>query len=471
MLFTSGSTGRPKGVSVGSRALDNAILSMAQRPGIGMRDTLASVTTISFDIALLEILAPLATGARLRLVDPYTARDGRALCRLLQAEAVTVLQATPATWKLLREAGLHAPALRSWCGGEALKADLADWLQVSTAEVWNLYGPTETTIWSSVGQLGNTTAGVHVGQAIAQTTVCLVDEDLAMTLDGAIGEVAISGAGVSRGYPGQAGRTGRQFVPAIDGSGERMYLTGDMGRWRSDGQLEILGRIDRQLKIQGFRIEPDEIEQALLVARGVGDAVAAVVPAASVGETGEPVLLAWVVAEKGATLDPHALRLQLMERLPNYMVPAQILTLAALPLTPNRKVDVSALPLPAALRAAATASISPQDTTGDEPQVVTTDEPLTQVVALLMGRVLGLGRAADAHDDFFSLGGQSLLAMQLRTLLERFTSLGVDLRLIFDLRTPARIACGLSQLTGGEGLAQRASDTLQQIETPGDHGA
>ncbi|MFN8704851.1 MAG: amino acid adenylation domain-containing protein [Rhodospirillales bacterium] len=471
MLFTSGSTGRPKGVSVGSRALDNAILSMAQRPGIGMRDTLASVTTISFDIALLEILAPLATGARLRLVDPYTARDGRALCRLLQAEAVTVLQATPATWKLLREAGLHAPALRSWCGGEALKADLADWLQVSTAEVWNLYGPTETTIWSSVGQLGNTTAGVHVGQAIAQTTVCLVDEDLAMTLDGAIGEVAISGAGVSRGYPGQAGRTGRQFVPAIDGSGERMYLTGDMGRWRSDGQLEILGRIDRQLKIQGFRIEPEEIEQALLVARGVGDAVAAVVPAASVGETGEPVLLAWVVAEKGATLDPHALRLQLMERLPNYMVPAQILTLAALPLTPNRKVDVSALPLPAALRAAATASISPQDTTGDEPQVVTTDEPLTQVVALLMGRVLGLGRAADAHDDFFSLGGQSLLAMQLRTLLERFTSLGVDLRLIFDLRTPARIACGLSQLTGGEGLAQRASDTLQQIETPGDHGA
>lgn len=464
MLFTSGSTGRPKGVGVGAGALDNAILSMAQRPGIGVRDTLASVTTISFDIALLEILAPLAAGARLRLVDPDTARDGRALSRLLQKEAVTVLQATPATWKLLREAGLHAPALRSWCGGEALKADLADWLHASTAEVWNLYGPTETTIWSSVGQLNG--ASVHVGQAIAQTTLCLVDNDLALALDGAVGEVAIAGAGVSRGYAGQAARTARQFVPAIDGSGERMYLTGDLGRWRPDGRLEILGRVDRQLKIQGFRIEPEEVEQALLAASGVGDAVAAVVPAASVGETGEPVLLAWVVAAPGAALDPQALRLQLQQRLPTYMVPAQVLTLAALPLTPNRKVDLAALPLPASLRAVAAVSVTQPSPTGGEPPI----EPLTQVVALLMARVLGLGRAAGAHDDFFSLGGQSLLAMQLRSLLERFAGLDVDLRLIFDLRTPASMAHGLSQLTGADGLAQRARDTLQNLEAPTGHG-
>jgi len=476
MLFTSGSTGRPKGVGVGMQALNNAILSLAQRPGIGEHDTLASVTTLSFDIALLEILAPLAAGARLRLVDPHTARDGRALGRLLQAETVTLLQATPATWKLLRQAGLQAPALRSWCGGEALQADLANWLQANTAGVWNLYGPTETTIWSSVGRLDG--SSVHVGQAIAQTTVCLVDQDLSMALDGAVGEVAIAGAGVSRGYTGQAGRTARQFVPAINSSGERMYLTGDLGRWRPDGQLEILGRIDRQLKIQGFRIEPEEIEQALLAVTGVAEAVAAVVPSASVGETGEAVLLTWIVAAPGAALDPQVLRLHLQQRLPHYMVPAQVLVLESLPLTPNRKVDISALPLPASLRAVSApppnlntapsaTDDGPASTRVDEP----TTEPLTQVVALLMARVLGMAHAASAHDDFFSLGGQSLLAMQLRTLLERFSGVDVELRLIFDLRTPARIAHGLRQLHGADELAQRASDALSHFEAPIDNGA
>ena len=476
MLFTSGSTGRPKGVGVSMQALNNAILSMAQRPGIGAQDTLASVTTLSFDIALLEILAPLSAGARLRLVDSHTARDGRALGRLLQAETVTVLQATPATWKLLRQAGLQAPALRSWCGGEALQADLANWLQANTAGVWNLYGPTETTIWSSVGRLDG--SSVHVGQAIAQTTVCLVDHDLSMALDGAMGEVAIAGMGVSRGYAGQAGRTARQFVPAINGSGERMYLTGDLGRWRPDGQLEILGRIDRQLKIQGFRIEPEEIEQALLAVTGVADAVAAVVPAASVGETGEAVLLAWIVAAPGAALDPQALRLRLQQRLPHYMVPAQVLVLEGLPLTPNRKVDIAALPLPASLRAATTTLTSgtttpslteglPSSTRNDAPPA----EPLTQVVALLMARVLGMARAASAHDDFFSLGGQSLLAMQLVSLLERFAGVDVELRLIFDLRTPARIAHEMCQLHDADELAQRARDALIHFAAPTGHGA
>ncbi|WP_136068898.1 amino acid adenylation domain-containing protein, partial [Modicisalibacter radicis] len=345
VIYTSGSTGRPKGVMVRHHALSHFLHSMQQAPGLSAEDTLVAVTSLSFDIAALELYLPLISGARVVLASRETTRDGRALGELLDREAATVLQATPAGWRLLRTAGWpwepqHGRArVKGLCGGEALPPDLAEDLLAQGVELWNLYGPTETTIWSATTRVEDSRPAL--GGAIAATQLYVLDGALNLTPPGVAGELYLGGVGLARGYLQRSGLTAERFVADPFGSGERLYRTGDLVRWRADGQLEYLGRIDHQVKVRGFRIELGEIEARLLAQSAVREAVVV----AQEGPGGAR-LVAYVVPQGDVELDTVALRERLGQGLPDYMVPSACVVLEALPLTPNGKVDRQALPVP-----------------------------------------------------------------------------------------------------------------------------
>ncbi|WP_336116592.1 amino acid adenylation domain-containing protein, partial [Streptomyces sp. PTD9-10] len=338
VLYTSGSTGRPKGVVVPHGALRNFLAGMRPVVGPAPGDRWLAVTTFGFDIALLEVFGPLVTGATLVLASRETVRDPQALAALAQAEGVSVMQATPSLWRaLLDEAPGALEGLRVLVGGEALDPVLARELSASAASVVNMYGPTETTIWSTSAPV--TGAEVSIGGPLANQRVYVLDGALRLVPPGVPGELYIAGDGVARGYLGRAGLTAGRFVADPFGpAGSRMYRTGDVVRWNADGRLVFVGRADDQVKIRGHRIELGEIEARLRAQPGVGAAVAAVSP----GPDGVPRLIGYVVG----TEDTAAVRAALTASLPEYMVPSAIVALDAVPLTPNGKTDRRALPVP-----------------------------------------------------------------------------------------------------------------------------
>jgi amino acid adenylation domain-containing protein len=265
-IYTSGSTGQPKGVQISHRAVVNFLTSMQQAPGITASDTLLSVTTLSFDIAALEWYLPLISGARLVLVSRKTSVDGAALASVIKDSNVTMMQATPATWRLLLEAQWQgSDSLKILCGGEALTGELAASLLERCGALWNMYGPTETTIWSLVQQVKNVERGViEIGRPIANTQVYILNAHAQPTPWGVPGELCIGGAGLARGYLHRPDLTAHKFVPDPFGTkGERLYRTGDLARYLPDGRVEFLGRLDHQVKLRGYRIELGEIESAL----------------------------------------------------------------------------------------------------------------------------------------------------------------------------------------------------------------
>ena len=340
VLYTSGSTGRPKGVPVAHRALVNFLGSMAREPGLGPNDTLLAVTTLSFDIAGLEIWLPLTVGARVALATRDEAADGRRLASRINAVGATMLQATPATWRLLVAANWDgAPHLTMLCGGEALTPDLAAALLPRGRALWNMYGPTETTIWSSLQRV-RSGEPVGLGHPIANTQLYVVGEDGEPAPAGVAGELLIGGDGVATGYLRRPDLTAERFIAdrfrAIPGA--RLYRTGDLVRRHADGRLEFLGRIDQQVKVRGFRIELGEIEAALVAHPGVRQAAAGV----QLDAVGEPTLVAYYVAA-GDAPQADVLRAHLRVSLPEYMVPTCYLRLAVFPLTPNGKLDRAAL--------------------------------------------------------------------------------------------------------------------------------
>jgi len=406
LIYTSGSTGRPKGVLVPHRAVANLLYSMARTPGLDAGDVLLAVTTLSFDIAVLELLLPLYVGARVVLADAAQVRDPAALRELLQSSAATVLQATPSTWRLLLDSGwTGAPGLRAWIGGEALPADLAPRLLAACAAVWNLYGPTETTVWSSCWRV-QPQQPIAIGWPIANTRIHVLDPHGQPCPIGFPGEIHIGGAGVASGYFDRPQLSAERFVADGLGTepGARLYKTGDLGRWRSDGQLEHLGRIDHQLKLRGYRIEPAEIDAALRAQPGVGDCALSTHTLAA----GDTRLVAYVVPAPGAAVpDVAALRQALRQRLPHYMVPQHIVPLAALPRLPNGKLDRAALPAPAAAETA----VAP----------AATSLPLTaaeQRIAAIWSELLGVPQVLRT-DNFFDLGGHSLLAVRAVLAIEQ----------------------------------------------------
>jgi thioesterase domain-containing protein len=422
VLYTSGSTGHPKGVEVTHRCVVNFLLSMQEHPGLGADDGLLAVTTLSFDIAVLELFLPLTVGARVILLSREAAADGARLLAELSRPDVTAMQATPATWRLLLESGWRpGKPLKVLCGGEALPRSLADGLLQRAGSVWNMYGPTETTVWSALHWLQPGSTPVPIGEPIANTQIYLLDSRLRPVPPGCTGELYIGGVGVARGYHGRPALTAERFVPDPFGTpGGRLYRTGDLARSLPDGTLECLGRVDHQVKVRGFRIELGEIEAALGTHPGVRQAVAV----ARADGAGDKRLAAYVVA---ADVCPTAsdLRAHLKEHLPEYMVPADFVFLPAIPLTPNGKVDRKALPSP---QAGTTAS-----------GYVPPRTPLEIQMAFLWEEVLGR-RPVGITDNFFEIGGHSLLAARLFARIEAVLGRALPLRALFEAPTVEGLA-------------------------------
>jgi amino acid adenylation domain-containing protein len=402
MIYTSGSTGKPKAVAVPHRAVVNFLAAMARTPGLLETDRLLAVTTLSFDIAVLELLLPLAVGAQIVIADREQVSDPAQLHALLERHAVTVMQATPATWRSLIEAGwTGAAGFRALIGGEPLQPALADQLMERTAALWNMYGPTETTVWSTCWQVQSPREGISIGRPIANTSVWILDANGQPCPIGVPGEACIGGLGVALGYHGREALSAERFVPDPwgDEPGARLYRTGDLCRWRHDGVLEHMGRLDHQVKVRGFRIELGEIESVLLG----HPAVAQCVVVTRAEREDDVRLVGYVVLREGEGEGhgaSHALREHLRSELPEYMVPQHLVALPALPLLPNGKIDRSALPAPdiEVARPASRAWLAPE--THEE-----------KAIAAIWAELLGIDRVA-ATDNFFDLGGHSLLAMR-----------------------------------------------------------
>ncbi|TWJ29674.1 amino acid adenylation domain-containing protein [Micromonospora sagamiensis] len=429
LLYTSGSTGRPKGVAVGHRAVLNLLTSFRDDLDLGPGDLFAAVTTLSFDISVVELLLPLMCDVPLLVVGADETGDGPALRRRLADSGATVLQATPATWRLLLAAGGVPPAVRlRVTGGEALPRDLADALLADGAALWNCYGPTETTVYSSGGPVPPAPAAVTIGGPIANTRLHLLDEAFQPVPVGVVGELYVGGAGVARGYHGRPGLTAERFVPDPFGDrpGARLYATGDLARRRPDGRVEYLGRADHQVKVRGFRIEPGEIETLLRARTEVVDAVVT----AWAGGDGDTRLVAYAVPAAGT--DPDTLwervRPALARQLPEYMLPAALVPLAALPLNDNGKVDRKALPAPRWTDPSA-ARVAPRDA-------------VEQLVAEVWQEVLRVDTIG-VHDDFFRLGGHSLLGVRALGRIGAAVEMEVPIPLLFAAPTVAAMAAAL----------------------------
>ncbi|MDH3716644.1 MAG: amino acid adenylation domain-containing protein, partial [Planctomycetota bacterium] len=315
LMYTSGSTGQPKGVQVCHTSVVNFLCSMSRRPGIAPDDTLLSVTTTSFDISVLEIFLPLITGAKVVMVSTEVARDGRRLAESLTDCRATMMQATPATWQMLLDAGWQgARSLNALCGGEALSKDLADQLLPRVANLWNLYGPTETTVWSTVAKITPDDDRITIGRPIDNTSVFILDRKLQPVPVGIVGELYIGGAGVAKGYHENPELTYSRFVPDpfSDNPDARLYRTGDSARYRPDGQIEYLGRKDHQAKIRGFRVELGEIEAVLRQHPAVADTVAAAYEDSTGSQNSR--LAAYVIPRSESLPDTTELREYLQKR-------------------------------------------------------------------------------------------------------------------------------------------------------------
>lgn len=428
VLYTSGSTGNPKGVEISHGALINLLVAMRDRPGFGADDALLAVTTLSFDIAALELFLPLLTGGELIIAPRGVVTDPRQLAELIGEAKPSVMQATPATWRALVEAGWRgSPGLRILCGGEALPRDLADELLTRADEVWNMYGPTETTIWSTVGRVTREEGPVSIGRPIANTVVHVLDRYGNTAPIGVIGELFIGGDGLAQGYRNRPDLTLERFVETRAAPGVRLYRTGDLARYRADGSILLLGRVDNDEKIRGYRVAVEEVEGALMRHDGVAAAAVRSWP----DESGERALVAYLVPRGEAPPSHMALREHLARTLPDYMIPSRFELLPALPMTPNGKVDRKGLPKPGvgAIGAA-------------EPPQGETEERLVAIWRDLL-RIETIGRG----DSFFDLGGHSLLLARLLVRIEQQWGRRIGMAEFFRAPTLRKLASRIDSAT------------------------
>ena len=411
IIYTSGSTGKPKGVMVSHGNVCNFHLCVADLLGIRADDRLLAVTSLSFDIAGLELFLPLIAGACVFIANRATTMDGTLLGSVLTRNRISVLQGTPSIWRLLKEANWQGP-ITALCGGEAIPADVEQYLKSLPGNAFNLYGPTETTIWSMIAPIAKDSArpDLHIGRPIWNTKIYLLDALLGPVATGSAGEIHIGGAGVARGYYNRPDLTAERFIASPFIPGNRLYKTGDLARYRADGNVDFLGRNDFQVKLRGFRIELGEIETRLSAYPAIREAVVLV----REDEPGNKRLVGYYTSDED--IGAEALRAHLAETLPDYMIPAAYVALEVLPLTPNGKLDRKALPRPS------------DDAYGrsmyEEPV-----GPVETTLARIWSEVLGIEKVS-RNDNFFDLGGHSLLAVRM---LERMRRAGirVDVRTIF----------------------------------------
>jgi len=455
-IYTSGSTGKPKGVQIYHQSLVNFLNSMREAPGLTESDILLAVTTICFDIAALEIYLPLIVGAKIVLASREVTANGELLLSTLQSCGVTVLQATPATWRLLLAAGWESsPQLKMLAGGEALPRELADRLLEKGGSLWNMYGPTETTVWSTTCHV-NALESRHrrqnvpeaIGRPIANTEIYILDGNLQAVPVGIVGELHIGGDGLALGYLNRPELNAEKFISHLfsDRPGARLYKTGDLARYLSDGNIEYVDRIDNQVKVRGFRIELGEIEAALSQHPDVREAAVVV----REDEPGNKCLVAYaVLGQEDAIVAASELRAFLKDKLPEYMLPSAFVLLEALPLTPNGKVDRKALRAPDTENLPLNAAFAPR----------TREE---QLLAEIWSQVLGV-KQVGIRDNFFELGGHSLLATQLIAKVREAFQVELPLRSLFQSPTVESLAEAIAIAKAHQAIEPRAIVQLPEI--------
>ncbi|MCB0566208.1 MAG: amino acid adenylation domain-containing protein, partial [Phaeodactylibacter sp.] len=429
VIYTSGSTGRPKGVMIEHQALVNFLWSMKKTPGIEERDVLLSITNYTFDISILEIGLPLITGARIVLASSNQQNNPDLLQTLIEKTKPTLFQATPSLWSILIDNRIEGlKNMKLLCGGEALSEHLATKLMNSGKEIWNMYGPTETTIWSSVLKL-EANQRISIGKPIGNTCMYVLSSDLAVLPPGITGELYIGGAGLARGYLNNPELTAEKFIPHPFREGERLYKTGDLARWLPDGNIEFLGRIDHQLKIRGHRIEAGEIEQALLQHPAIQSAVV-------VGEEMEQSkeLVAYLVVEGQVPPNIESLRRYLSKQLPNYMIPAYFVELEELPLTTSGKINRKALS-----RGAGTGS-GPNGHSLASGVIFVAPRTATETTLADIWKAILKRTDIGIYDDFFGLGGNSLRSIRMVALIQQKLDAKVALDEVFAHPTIIELA-------------------------------
>ncbi|MGN5649109.1 amino acid adenylation domain-containing protein [Bacillus sp. Brlt_9] len=441
-IYTSGSTGNPKGVIVPMKALSNFLLAMDDMFSLNENDHLLAVTTFAFDISALEIYLPLISGASLTIAQKEVIQEPSALTALLQEERVTIMQATPTLWQaLVTEYPEKLQGLNVLVGGEALPAHLAKTLKELGCTITNLYGPTETTIWSTVMNIDERESVMPpVGKPIWSTAVYVLDAGLQPVPPGVIGELYIAGEGLASGYLGKTELTAERFVANPYGEqGERMYRTGDLVKWRNDGVLEYVSRADHQIKIRGFRIELAEIETVLQRHEIIKQAVVMV----REDRPNDKRIIAYIVAKEKEMINLSEIRSFVSESLANYMVPSAFVLLEELPLTPNGKVDRKKLPAP--------------DFNEMNKERVARN-PKEEILCDLFAEVLGVSRIS-IDDNFFEMGGHSLLASRLMARIRETLSVELGIGKLFESPTVAELA---KQLDG----AKSARPAIQKVNRP-----
>lgn len=409
IIYTSGTTGAPKAVEITQRNLINLLTSMQEAPGFMESDTLLAITPVSFDIAALELFLPIITGGTVVIASREQVRDPFLLAEAIRSCDCTVVQATPATWRTLIQSGWNDARqdpkrgafkyLRVLCGGEALTGDLAERLLATGAELWNMYGPTETTIWSTIYRVESVTpkqvGPISVGWPIANTQAYILDGNLELSPIGVRGELFLGGAGLAKGYRGQTKQTSERFFEVASVGGSRLYRTGDLAQRKADGTIEVLGRSDNQVKIRGFRVELEAVEATAMQHSQVAAAAARVWPE----QTGEMRLSLYVVGTGKTGPNEAEIRAFMAHTLPEYMIPSDVVLIESMPLTPNGKTDRSQLPVPSAKKS------QPSSTT----YLPAEERRLSEIWSTLLGV-----DQINPDDDFFALGGHSVLVAALQ---------------------------------------------------------
>jgi amino acid adenylation domain-containing protein len=448
VIFTSGSTGVPKGVEVAHGSVVNLLWSMARTLGVGPQDVLVAATTIAFDIAALELFLPLITGGQVVIASRDDVRGGFGLVTLIDKSRATLVQATPSLWRILTEAGFRPrPNLKMLCGGEALPRDLANLLLEHGGKLWNVYGPTETTIWSSIGRVLPDPAPITIGAPVLNTQLYVLDRHFQLVPVGVVGQLFIGGEGLARGYFRRPDLDAGAFfnIELQGGPPQRLYRTGDLARRLPDGSIEILGRVDAQVKLRGFRIELEEIEAVIRRCAGVAASAAAV--ETPVG--GTPRLVGYFVTEPLKSLSSSELATHASAHLPDYMVPSLWMRLEALPLTPNGKLDRKSLPQPDTLH-------------GIPERVITRPRtPLEIALAKIWSDVLQIGEVS-VHDNIFSLGADSIHLFRIAArMMEQ--GIGLEARHLMRHPTIAELAQAANEQPTEMTQAKAAAPSLRSF--------
>lgn len=450
IIYTSGSTGKPKGVQISHRALNNFLYTMMEAPGSTPQDTILSVTTMSFDIFGLELFMPLLNGGRVVIAEREDTLDGASLATLIEKHSATIMQATPSTWRLMLEAGWKGKKdLKILCGGEVFPQDLIDPLLERCDELWNMYGPTETTIWSTIFRIESSNTPILVGSPIANTQTYILDQNLQPLPVGLVGELHIGGDGLSHGYLNRPNLTTEKFIPNpfSDDPKVLIYKTGDMARYRSDGMIECLGRVDHQVKLRGFRIELGEIEARIKDMKCVKNSVVII----REDRPGEKRLVAYYIARENQKVSITDLTGYLRTKLPEYMVPQQFVSLETIPLTPNGKVDRKALPEPDGAEVVKRSYVPPQTETE-----ITVSEIWKQVLKI---------EKPSIQDNFFELGGHSILLAQVLSKVRQKVVENVPMIVLFQYPTIASLSKyldGRQSVTTPQGIESRERVKLRE---------